>query len=220
MTKKRVFLLLLSLVMTLVFMVGCGKTTSNESKDNINDTVIDSNYEPVKGLPIVTITLEDNSEMILELYPEVAENTVNNFISLVHKKFYDGLIFHRVIEGFMIQGGDPEGTGMGGPGYSIDGEFDSNGFKNKLKHTPGVISMARAKDPNSAGSQFFIMHKDYPALDGKYAAFGKVFKGLDTIDKIADVETNSKDKPLKDIIMKTVTVDLNGYEPKEPMTHD
>ncbi|GAA0179389.1 peptidylprolyl isomerase [Clostridium sediminicola] len=208
MRMRRVIYILFSILIVMFIVSGC-------AENKLNDEV-DINYQPEEGLPIITITLQDDSQILLELYPEVAENTVNNFISLIDKKFYDGLIFHRVIEGFMIQGGDPEGTGMGGPGYSIDGEFDSNGFKNTLKHTPGVISMARVQDPNSAGSQFFIMHKEYPSLDGKYAAFGKVFRGLDVIDKIVTVETNSKDKPLKDVIMKTVTVDLNGYESKEP----
>ena len=135
--------------------------------------------------PIVTIEMENGDIMKAELYPEVAPNTVNNFISLVKKGFYDGIIFHRVIEGFMIQGGDPEGTGMGGPGYSIQGEFNYNGFANDLKHTPGVLSMARAMDPDSAGSQFFIMHEAAPHLDGQYAAFGKIIEGMDVVDKIA-----------------------------------
>lgn len=220
MRKGRIFILSLSMVMAMFVVSGCRENKLNNKAEEISDTEVDINYQPDKGLPIITITLEDDSQIVLELYPEVAENTVNNFISLVDKKFYDGLIFHRVIKGFMIQGGDPEGTGIGGPGYSIDGEFDSNGFENKLKHTPGVISMARGQAPNSAGSQFFIMHKDYPSLDGKYAAFGKVFKGLEVIDKIANVETKSKDKPLKDVIMKTVTVNLNGYESKEPVIHN
>ena len=136
--------------------------------------------------PIVTITMTDGSVMKAELYPEVAPNTVNNFISLVKKGFYDGLVFHRVIRGFMIQGGDPQGTGMGGPGYSIKGEFTYNGFSNDLKHTPGVLSMARAMDPNSAGSQFFIMHETSPHLDGQYAAFGKVTSGIEIVDKICE----------------------------------
>ena len=147
--------------------------------------------------PIVTITMTDGSVMKAELYPEVAPNTVNNFISLVKKGFYDGLVFHRVIRGFMIQGGDPQGTGMGGPGYSIEGEFTYNGFSNDLKHTPGVLSMARAMDPNSAGSQFFIMHETSPHLDGQYAAFGKVTDGLDVVNKIAEVPTDYSDRPLE-----------------------
>ena len=166
--------------------------------------------------PVVTITMEDGSVMKAELYPEIAPNTVNNYISLVKKGFYDGLIFHRVISGFMIQGGDPEGTGMGGPGYHIKGEFANNGFKNDLKHTVGVLSMARAYMPNSAGSQFFIMHKDSPFLDGEYAAFGKVTEGIDVINAIASVETNRDDRPLTEQKIKSMTVDTFGVEYEEP----
>ena len=166
--------------------------------------------------PIVTITMTDGSVMKAELYPEVAPNTVNNFISLVKKGFYDGLVFHRVIRGFMIQGGDPQGTGMGGPGYSIKGEFTYNGFSNDLKHTPGVLSMARAMDPNSAGSQFFIMHETSPHLDGQYAAFGKVTDGLDVVNKIAEVPTDYSDRPLDEQKIKSMTVDTFGTEYPEP----
>ena len=168
--------------------------------------------------PIVTITMEDGSVMTAELYPETAPNTVNNFISLVKKGFYDGLIFHRVIPGFMIQGGDPDGTGMGGPGYSIRGEFRSNGFANNLKHTEGVLSMARAYMPDSAGSQFFIMHQTSPHLDGDYAAFGKVIKGLDVIDRIARVRTDRMDKPLKPQRIASMTVETFGVDYPEPET--
>ena len=154
--------------------------------------------------PIVTITMDNGDVMKAELYPEVAPNTVNNFISLVKKGFYDGLIFHRVINGFMIQGGCPDGTGMGGPGYSIKGEFSQNGFENNLAHTPGVLSMARTMFPDSAGSQFFIMHKDAPHLDGQYAAFGKVVSGMDVVDRIASVPTDWNDKPKTAVKMKTV----------------
>ena len=166
--------------------------------------------------PVVTFTMADGSVMKAELYPEVAPNTVNNFISLVKKGFYDGLIFHRVIKGFMIQGGDPEGTGMGGPGYSIKGEFASNGFKNDLKHTRGVLSMARSMRPDSAGSQFFIMHQNAPHLDGDYAAFGKLIEGEDVLDKIAGVDTDYSDRPRKPQVMKTVTVETFGEEYPEP----
>lgn len=166
--------------------------------------------------PIVTITMENGDIMKAELYPEIAPNTVNNFISLVKKGFYDGLIFHRVISGFMIQGGCPEGTGMGGPGYSIKGEFSQNGFKNDLKHTPGVLSMARSMMPNSAGSQFFIMHQTSPHLDGAYAAFGKIIEGMDVVNKIASVETNYSDRPYEEQKMKSVTVDTMGTEYPEP----
>ena len=168
--------------------------------------------------PVVTITMADGSVMKLELYPEIAPKTVENFVSLVQKNFYDGLIFHRVINGFMIQGGDPEGTGMGGPGYSIPGEFSQNGFENNLKHTPGVLSMARAMHPDSAGSQFFIMHKTSPHLDGQYAAFGKVTEGLDIVDKIATTPTDYMDKPYETQQIKSMTVDTLGEEYDEPET--
>ena len=166
--------------------------------------------------PIVTFEMENGTIMKAELYPEVAPNTVNNFISLVKKGFYDGLIFHRVISGFMIQGGCPDGTGMGGPGYSIKGEFSQNGFKNDLKHTEGVLSMARAMDPNSAGSQFFIMHKTSPHLDGSYAAFGKLIEGMDVVNEIASVPTDYMDRPIVGCVMKKVTVDTQGVDYPEP----
>lgn len=166
--------------------------------------------------PIVTIEMNNGDIMKAELYPEIAPNTVNNFISLVKKGYYDGIIFHRVISGFMIQGGDPEGTGVGGPGYSIKGEFSGNGFQNDLKHTKGVLSMARTMMPNSAGSQFFIMHETSPHLDGQYAAFGQVTEGLDVIDKIAAVATDYRDKPLEEQMMKKVTVETFGEDYPEP----
>ncbi len=166
--------------------------------------------------PIVTITMEDGSVMKAELYPEIAPQSVYNFISLIQKKFYDGLIFHRVISGFMIQGGDPEGIGIGGPGYHIKGEFKINGFENDLKHTEGVLSMARAQNPDSAGSQFFIMHKDSPFLDGQYAAFGKLIEGMDVVNAIAEVQTDYADKPLKPQRMQTVTVETFGVDYPEP----
>lgn len=168
--------------------------------------------------PVVTFTMADGGVMKAELYPEIAPNTVNNFISLVSKGFYDGLIFHRVIPGFMIQGGDPEGIGIGGPGYGIKGEFAQNGFPNDLKHDRGVLSMARAMHPNSAGSQFFIMHRNSPHLDGAYAAFGKVTEGLEVIDAIAAVPTDFQDKPLDDQVIKSVTVETFGVTYKEPET--
>ena len=166
--------------------------------------------------PIVTIEMENGDVMKAELYPEIAPNTVNNFVSLVNKGFYDGVIFHRVIRGFMIQGGDPQGTGVGGPGYSIKGEFSYNGFVNDLKHTKGVLSMARTMEPNSAGSQFFIMHETSPHLDGQYAAFGKVVEGEDIIDKIAAVATDYMDKPLEEQKMKKVTVETFCQDYPEP----
>ena len=166
--------------------------------------------------PIVTFEMENGDVMRAELYPEIAPNTVNNFISLVKKGFYDGLIFHRVIPGFMIQGGDPKGMGIGGPGYGIKGEFSQNGFKNDLKHERGVLSMARAANPNSAGSQFFVMHEDSPHLDGGYAAFGRVIEGIETVDHICDVRTDWNDKPRVPQGMKRVTVETFGVEYPEP----
>ncbi|WP_027437156.1 peptidylprolyl isomerase [Lachnospira multipara] len=168
--------------------------------------------------PIVTITMENGDVMKAELYPEIAPNTVNNFISLIKKGFYDGVIFHRVIAGFMIQGGDPDGTGMGGPGYSIKGEFSNNGFKNDLKHTKGVLSMARTMIPDSAGSQFFIMHETSPHLDREYAAFGKLIEGEDVLNKIATTDVDWNDRPIVPQVMKTVTVDTFGVEYPEPET--
>ena len=166
--------------------------------------------------PIVTIEMENGDIIKAELYPEVAPNTVNNFISLVKNKFYDGVIFHRVIRGFMIQGGDPQGIGIGGPGYSIKGEFRMNGVQNDLKHTRGVLSMARSMAPNSAGSQFFIMHEDAPHLDGQYAAFGKVTEGIENVDKIADTDVDYNDRPLKEQRIRKVTVDTFGTEYPQP----
>lgn len=166
--------------------------------------------------PIVTFTMENGDIIKAELYPDIAPISVNNFISLIQKNFYDGLIFHRVIKDFMIQGGDPEGTGMGGPGYSIRGEFAQNGYPNDLKHTAGVLSMARSMHPNSAGSQFFIMHKDAPHLDGSYAAFGKVTEGMENVNKIAETATDYSDRPLEEQKIKTVTVETFGVEYPEP----
>lgn len=166
--------------------------------------------------PIVTIQMKDGGTMKAELYPEIAPNTVKNFISLIRKGFYDGVVFHRVIPGFMIQGGDPEGTGAGGPGYSIKGEFSGNGFKNDLKHVKGVLSMARTMDPNSAGSQFFIMVENAPHLDGQYAGFGKLTEGYDIADKIVSTKTDFRDKPYEEQVMEKVTVDTNGIESEEP----
>ena len=166
--------------------------------------------------PIVTFTMKNGDVFKAELYPEIAPNTVNNFISLVSKGFYNGLIFHRVIRGFMIQGGCPDGTGMGGPGYSIKGEFSDNGVKNDLKHTRGVLSMARSMMPNSAGSQFFIMHEDAPHLDGQYAAFGKVIEGMEVVNAIAETATDFRDRPLEDQVMESVTVETFGETYPEP----
>ena len=167
--------------------------------------------------PVVTFTMKNGDVFKAELYPEIAPQSVNNFISLIKKDFYNGLIFHRVIRGFMIQGGDPQGTGMGGPGYCIEGEFASNGFRNDLKHDEGVLSMARSMFPDSAGSQFFIMHKKSPHLDGDYAAFGKIIEGMDIINKIAETKTDRYDRPVEEQVMDTVTVDCFGVEYPEPI---
>ena len=166
--------------------------------------------------PIVTITMKNGDVIKAELYPDIAPVSVKNFISLINKKFYDGLIFHRVIKGFMIQGGCPDGTGMGGPGYSIKGEFAANGVDNSLKHTEGVLSMARAQHPDSAGSQFFIMHKNAPHLDGSYAAFGKVIEGMDVVNKIAETRTDWSDRPMEPQVIDTITVETFGQEYPEP----
>ena len=166
--------------------------------------------------PIVTITMKNGDVIKAELYPDIAPVSVHNFISLINRKFYDGLIFHRVIKGFMIQGGCPDGTGMGGPGYSIKGEFAANGVDNSLKHTEGVLSMARAQHPDSAGSQFFIMHKNAPHLDGSYAAFGKVIEGMDVVNKIAETRTDWSDRPLEPQVIDTITVETFGQEYPEP----
>jgi peptidyl-prolyl cis-trans isomerase B (cyclophilin B) len=207
-------LTLLSMFLLILFISGCGKAnTQTQQSTNTavkSDNKPDPNYKSQYSgkTPIVTIEMEDGSKIKAELYPDIAPKTVDNFISLIQKNFYDGLIFHRVIPGFMIQGGDPNGTGTGGPGYSIPGEFTSNGFKNDLKHTRGVLSMARSQSPNSAGSQFFIMVKDYPSLNEKYASFGKVIEGLETADKIVSVKTDQNDKPLQPQKMKKVTVEI------------
>lgn len=168
--------------------------------------------------PIVTFEMENGDIMKAELYPQIAPNTINNFISLINKGYYDGLIFHRVIRGFMIQGGCPDGTGMGGPGYSIKGEFSQNGFTNELKHTPGVLSMARTMAPDSAGSQFFIMHQNSPHLDGAYAAFGQITEGMDVVNKIAETATDYSDRPMEPQVMKKVTVETFGETYPEPET--
>jgi Peptidyl-prolyl cis-trans isomerase (rotamase) - cyclophilin family len=178
-----------------------------------------TNHKEIKIMaqnPIITIEMENGDLIRAELYPEIAPNTVNNFISLVKQGYYNGLIFHRVINGFMIQGGCPEGSGMGGPGYSIKGEFSENGFENNLKHTEGVLSMARSMMPDSAGSQFFIMHRTSPHLDGQYAAFGKVIEDMDVVNKIAAANTDYSDRPLENQVMKSVTVDTFGVEYPEP----
>lgn len=207
----------------LLILSGCGtasddNTTPNEQEEQTSGS--DQTSEDVQTgettNPIVTIVMENDEEIKVELYPEVAPNTVNNFISLVNSGYYNGVIFHRVIPGFMVQGGDPQGTGMGGPGYTIKGEFSNNGFENNLQHEPGVISMARTQVPDSAGSQFFIMVENAPHLDGEYAAFGKVIDGMDTVNEIVQVERDAGDRPLQDQKMKSVTVETFDVEYPEP----
>lgn len=208
--SNRTILLLLAI---LLVVTGCGKQQTEKETEGqqVAQKLPEEN-------PIVTITMENNEQIVLELFPDVAPNTVANFVSLVQDGFYDGLLFHRVIPGFMIQGGDPEGTGMGGPGYSIAGEFSSNGFENNLKHERGVISMARSNNPDSAGSQFFIMVDESSNLDGDYAAFGKVLEGMETVDQIVSAETDAADRPLEDQRIQTVKVDTKGHEYAEPKT--
>jgi peptidyl-prolyl cis-trans isomerase B (cyclophilin B) len=220
--KKYLSLFLITMLMTLLVLASCGNISKSNNKEenntpsNQSENGDISSSEESKNLPVATITVDGYGVIEAELYPEIAPNTVNNFIYLANKGFYNNLKFHRIIKNFMIQGGDPKGDGTGGPGYSIEGEFTSNGFANSLKHTKGVLSMARTQDPNSAGSQFFIMTGNAPNLDGEYAAFGKVISGLDVLDKIQNVETNSADAPKKDVIIKSITVDTKGVEYNEP----
>ena len=236
---KRDWIVLLALL--LVLAIGCSTATANTYETNGEHTAADAEQsaaadpeqkpnEPAPAAnesnqtqegtdmknPIATITMKDGGVMKLELYPDVAPNTVRNFISLANSGFYDGLTFHRIIAGFMIQGGDPDGNGMGGPGYSIKGEFSGNGFENNLLHKRGVISMARAMDPDSAGSQFFIMHVDYPYLDGQYAAFGMMTEGFTVLDKIATTKTDRNDAPLTPVVIDTIRVDTFGVDYGEP----
>lgn len=217
---KKYFLLVAMLILASV-LVACGsEKASDEAADSTTETASNTEYaEQVTENPIVTITMENDAQIVVELDPKVAPNTVANFISLVEDQFYDGLIFHRVIPGFMIQGGDPSGNGSGGPDYTIDGEFSSNGFENNLTHERGVISMARTNDPNSAGSQFFIMTETSPHLDGEYAAFGKVIEGMDVVDAIVNAERDNADKPKVDQKMKSVTVDTKGFDYPDPIVN-
>lgn len=206
-TMKKQSLLFLIITFTAIsLLISCSK-----QEEETGDTEIKEN-------PIVTIIMEDESEIEIELYPNIARNTVRNFISLIEDNYYDGVIFHRVIPGFMVQGGDPSGTGMGGPDYSIKGEFNSNNFENDLIHERGVISMARSSHPDSAGSQFFIMVADAPHLDGNYAGFGKVIQGMEIVDEIVDVNRDANDKPVEEQMIKTMTVDTKGYTYQEPET--
>ncbi|MGO4111498.1 peptidylprolyl isomerase [Paenibacillus sp. YAF4_2] len=234
--NMRLPLLVLLTAAVLVVIAGCGggsKTstkTNNTSGSNASNATATPTPEATKAPkpdkllgadkhPVVTVEMDNGKTFKVELYPEIAPNTVNNFVSLVQKGFYDGTVFHRVIPGFMIQGGDPEGTGMGGPGYAIKGEFTSNGFQNDLLHTRGVISMARSGDPDSGGSQFFVMVADAPSLDGEYAAFGEVIEGMDTVDEIVNQETlktGEGSTPVKPMAIKKATVDLKGLTFAEP----
>lgn len=201
--KQKKSLLIMMIVCMSILLGGCASSSSNGSTNR--------EVQALQEHPIVTMSIKDYGTVTLELYPEKAPNTVNNFVTLANSGFYDGLTFHRIIEGFMIQGGDPEGIGTGGPGYSIPGEFASNGYtENDLKHTKGVISMARSQSPDSAGSQFFIMSADSPHLDDQYAAFGEVTSGIEIIEAIEKVATNSMDKPLENVVIESITVDTNG----------
>jgi peptidyl-prolyl cis-trans isomerase B (cyclophilin B) len=223
-TKSAILLIMLCLVM--VIAAGCGNKPNNNNASSNNGSSGSAPGEgaaPTEGVPsatashpLVTIEMEDGDIIQAELYPEVAPNTVNNFISLIQKGFYDNTIFHRVIPDFMIQGGDPDGTGMGGPGYSIAGEFSGNGFTNNLLHTEGVLSMARSQAPDSAGSQFFIMDAAYPSLDGSYAAFGKVTEGIEAVKRIVSLPRDGSDRPDEPPVMKKVTVDTFGVTYPEP----
>jgi len=209
--KNRTAVVVFTLIALILIAAGCGTGSKNDK-----EAAATNNANSSGDNPIVTIEMESGKTIKIELYPQIAPNTVNNFVSLVNKGFYDGTIFHRVIPRFMIQGGDPDGTGMGGPGYGIEGEFSQNGFKNELKHTKGVISMARSQNPNSAGSQFFIMVADSPHLDGAYAAFGKVIEGQEVADEIVSVATGANDRPKTPQVMKKVTVDTRGAAIPEP----
>lgn len=216
--KKRFFTLSVLAFVLVLTACGTGKQSEPDEVDTTSGAGETVNYaKDVTENPIVTITMSNDEQIVIELEPKVAPNTVANFISLIEDGFYDGLIFHRVIPGFMIQGGDPKGDGIGGPGYSIAGEFTSNGFENNLKHERGVISMARTPHPDSAGSQFFIMVDEASSLDGDYAAFGKVIEGMETVDAIVSVERNNSDKPFVDQVMKKVEVDTKGFDYPEPV---
>lgn len=215
---KKGFYLLSLLLMIGLILTACGSEENEVQEDETQVSDLNAEYATeVTENPLVTITMDMGDQIVIELEPKVAPNTVANFISLVQEGYYDGLIFHRVIPGFMIQGGDPTGTGSGGPGYSIDGEFSENNFENNLTHDRGVISMARSQDPDSAGSQFFIMTEQSPHLDGQYASFGKVIEGIEVVDQIVAVERNqSNNKPTINQQMKTVTVDTKGFAYPKP----
>lgn len=203
-------------VALLAVLAGCGNSKEQDKAEKEEKPATENYAEKVKENPVVTITMENDKKILIELEPKVAPNTVANFIALANDGTYDGLIFHRVIPGFMIQGGDPDGTGMGGPGYAIKGEFSNNQFENNMKHERGVISMARSQSNDSAGSQFFIMVAESASLDGDYAAFGKVTSGMDAVDEIVSTKTDGSDKPLKEQKMKSVTVDTKGFDYPKP----
>lgn len=211
--KKLLILSLCTITITSLSLLGCNKQTSSTSNSSFEFT---ENVETPENTPIATIEVKDFGTIKAELYPNIAPNTVNNFISLANNGFYNNLTFHRIIKGFMIQGGDPKGDGTGGPGYSIKGEFKNNGVNNPLKHTKGVLSMARSNKPDSAGSQFFIVSGKADHLDGDYAAFGKVISGLDVVEKIESVKTGKNDKPETPVVIESISVELNGYDAKEP----
>ncbi|MGM0523807.1 MAG: peptidylprolyl isomerase [Bacillota bacterium] len=222
---KKIILLLSSIAM-MTILIGCADTPSDEStEETAGDTLtfeaeqtnFYDTYPEVTDNPVATIELTTDETIQLELYPNTAPNTVANFISLAETGFYDGVIFHRIIKDFMIQGGDPLGNGLGGPDYSIPGEFESNGFDNDLLHEPGVISMARSQSPDSAGSQFFIMHKTSTHLDGEYAGFGKVIEGMDVVNKLATTETDQNDAPVEEQQIETITVDTKGVDYPDPL---
>ena len=220
-SRNKLFYLVFALMTLVLVLTGCGSSTGNgQSEDKkAKESEGKTDYSSaVKENPIVTITMNNDEKIVIELQPSTAPNTVANFISLVEEGYYDGLIFHRVIPGFMIQGGDPSGNGTGGPGYAIEGEFSSNGFENNQKHERGVISMARTQDPDSAGSQFFIMVEQSPSLDDEYAAFGKVIEGMEVVDAIVATERDGADKPKEDQQMKKVEVDTKGFDYPAPVT--
>lgn len=204
-------IILMGISAMVIGLIGCTNNNGNKNEESVEESS-ESTIASLESLPIATINVKNFGTIKAELYPNKAPNTVNNFISLANSGYYNGLIFHRVIKGFMLQGGCPEGTGMGGPGYCIKGEFSNNGFENNLKHTEGVLSMARTMIPDTAGSQFFIMHKTSPHLDGEYAAFGKIIEGMDVVNRIAEEPTDYSDRPLEVQRMETVTVDTFGVE--------
>lgn len=215
---KKTHSLIVLMLVGLALLVGCSQKKEDSKPDPSSQTPADTQSFSKESNPIVSIEMENGDLIQIELYPDIAPNTVNNFIKLINESFYDGLIFHRVIPGFMIQGGDPNGTGTGGPGYSIKGEFSQNKFDNPLKHTRGVISMARSKGPDTAGSQFFIVTEDAPHLDGSYAGFGKVVEGMDAVDRIVNVERNQDDRPIdgQEQVIKHITVDTKGQTYTNP----